>query len=37
LVILKLIRDDDNYCKQNLSNYHLTQFQESLELYDINL
>ncbi len=36
-VILKLIKDDNNECKQNLSNYHLDQFKQSLELYGIQL
>ncbi|MEI7562602.1 MAG: hypothetical protein WCJ39_02570 [bacterium] len=33
LVILKLMRDDDNACKQNLSNYHITQFKRMLSEY----
>lgn len=37
LVILKLIRDDDNVCKQNLSNYHIGHFQKALEEYKISL
>ncbi len=37
LVILKLIRDDDNACKQNLSNYHINQFTQMLERYDITI
>lgn len=37
LVILKLLRDDDNVCKQNLSNYHISQFQRILEEYNISL
>lgn len=37
LIILKLLRDDDNVCKQNLSNYHINQFQKSLEEYNISL
>ncbi|HCY21356.1 TPA: hypothetical protein DIC40_05950 [Patescibacteria group bacterium] len=36
-VILKLLKDDNNTCKQNLSNYHLEQFKQSLETYGINL
>jgi len=36
-VILKLIKDDDNFCKQNLSNYHLEQFKQSLDTYGIDL
>lgn len=37
LVILKLLRDDDNSCKQNLSNYHISQFEQVLEKYDIHI
>ena len=37
LVILKLLRDDDNICKQNLSNYHISQFRKILEEYKISL
>lgn len=37
LIILKLLRDDDNTCKQNLSNYHISQFKRALEEYKINL
>lgn len=37
LVILKLLRDDDNECKQNLSNYHISQFKRALVEYNINL
>ncbi|MEI6673423.1 MAG: hypothetical protein WCL02_09350 [bacterium] len=37
LIILKLLRDDDNICKQNLSNYHISQFQRALEEYNISL
>jgi len=36
LVILKLLRDDDNMCKQNLSNYHISQFKTILYEYDLN-
>jgi len=36
-VILKLIKDDNNECKQNLSNYHLEQFKQSLDTYGISL
>ena len=35
LIILKLLRDDDNACKQNLSNYHITQFTRALDEYEI--
>ena len=35
LIILKLIRDDDNVCKQNLSNYHISQFKQALSEYGI--
>ncbi|HBB03996.1 TPA: hypothetical protein DCZ39_03820 [Patescibacteria group bacterium] len=37
LIILKLLRDDDNICKQNLSNYHIVQFKNTLEELKINL
>jgi hypothetical protein len=37
LVILKLVRDDENECKQNLSNYHINQFKNALEEYNIAL
>jgi len=37
LVILKLVRDDENQCKQNLSNYHIRSFQKTLEEYKISL
>ena len=37
LVVLKLLRDDDNACKQNLSNYHMSQFTRALEEYNIHL
>jgi hypothetical protein len=37
LIILKLLRDDDNSCKQNLSNYHISQFKQALEEYKISL
>jgi hypothetical protein len=37
-VILKLLRENDNVvCKQNLSNYHLEQFRQSLKDYWIQL
>ena len=35
LIVLKLIRDDDNVCKQNLSNYHISQFKRALDEYGI--
>jgi hypothetical protein len=35
LIVLKLIRDDDNVCKQNLSNYHISQFKRALNEYGI--
>lgn len=35
LVVLKLIRDDDNICKQNLSNYHISQFKRALDEFGI--
>ena len=37
LVVLKLLRDDDNSCQQNLSNYHIRQFKQVLEKHDINI
>ncbi len=37
LIILKLLRDDDNTCKQNLSNYYIIQFKNVLQEYNINL
>ena len=37
LVILKLVRDDENQCKQNLSNYHIRLFQKTLQEYNISL
>lgn len=37
LIILKLVRDDENECKQNLSNYHILQFQRAMAEYGIEL
>ena len=37
LIVLKLLRDDDNVCKQNLSNYHISQFKKVLEEFNISL
>jgi hypothetical protein len=37
LIILKLLRDDDNSCKQNLSNYHISQFRKALEEYKLTV
>ena len=37
LIVLKLLRDDDNTCKQNLSNYHISQFKKVLEEFNISL
>jgi hypothetical protein len=37
LVVLKLLRDDDNTCKQNLSNYHISQFKKALEEYKLTI
>ena len=37
LIVLKLLRDDDNTCKQNLSNYHISQFKNALEEYNLEL
>lgn len=36
LVVLKLLRDDDNICKQNLSNYHISQFKSVLLEYNLD-
>lgn len=35
LVILKLLRENNNVCQQNLSNYHIMQFQETLGEFGI--
>jgi len=35
LVILKLVRDDDNECEQNLSNYYMSKFRKSLIEYNL--
>jgi len=35
LIILKLLRDDNDSCKQNLSNYHISQFKNVLEEFNI--
>jgi len=37
LIVLKLLRDDDNNCEQNLSTYHISQFKQALEEYHISL
>lgn len=37
LVILKLLRDDDNTCKQNLSNYHISQFKQTVEEFNLDI
>lgn len=37
LIVLKLLRDDDNNCRQNLSSYYVNQFKKSLEEYKISL
>lgn len=37
LIILKLLRDDENQCKQNLSNYHIRSFQKALKEYNISI
>ncbi len=37
LIVLKLLRDDENSCKQNLSNYHISQFKRALFEYGIEL
>ncbi len=35
LVVLKLVRDDDNDCKQNLGNYYMGVFTSTMENYGI--
>lgn len=35
LVVLKLIRDDDNDCKQTLTTYHIEQFKKKLAEYNL--
>ena len=35
LVILKLVRDNDNECEQNLSNYYMSKFRKSLIEYNL--
>ncbi|MFA5747977.1 MAG: hypothetical protein WC872_02575 [Candidatus Absconditabacterales bacterium] len=35
LVILKLVRDDDNTCKQSLSSYYINQFKDVMQEYKI--
>lgn len=35
LIILKLVRDDDNQCEQNLSNYYMSKFRNTLGKYDL--
>lgn len=35
LVILKLVRDDENQCEQNLSNYYMSKFRKSLVEYNL--
>jgi hypothetical protein len=35
LVILKLVKDDDNQCEQNLSNYYMSKFRKSLIEYNL--
>ncbi len=35
LVILKLVRDNDNECGQNLSNYYMSKFRKSLIEYNL--
>jgi len=37
LVILKLVRDDENECKQSLSNYHIMQFQKAMAEFGLNI
>jgi hypothetical protein len=35
LVVLKLLRDDEWVCKQNLSNYYTSKFMNGLMKYDL--
>lgn len=35
LIVLKLVRDDDNKCKQSLSNYHIAEFKKMLSKYNL--
>ena len=35
LIILKLVRDDDNSCEQNLSNYYMSKFRNNLIKYHL--
>jgi hypothetical protein len=35
LIILKLVRDDDNECEQNLSNYYMSKFRNTLKKYNL--
>ena len=35
LVVLKLMKDDDNSCKQNLGNYYMGLFKSTMEKYGI--
>ena len=35
LVIIKLVRDDSNNCEQNLSNYYMSKFRDSLVEYSL--
>jgi len=35
LIVLKLLKDSDSICEQNLSNYHISQLQFALEKYGI--
>ena len=37
LVVLKLVRDDENDCRQSLSNYHILQFQKTMKEFNIEL
>lgn len=37
LIIMKLLKDDDNVCKQNLSNYYITQFSRVLTEFNFYL
>ena len=37
LVILKLVKDNDNECEQNLSNYYMSKFKKTLKKYEITV
>ena len=37
LVILKLVKDNENECEQNLSNYYMSKFRDSLVKYNLTV